>query len=293
MIQFIGKRILRIFEWETQQNVLELYSAIVHPRGKPYFAYWRSQVARNSKYNDPARIIDRLLRYEKIMGNEIPFEGRRVLEIGAGPGLGWVFCALALGAERVYVLEPAFDPSLLVDLSGYLKEHHRYVYRVFGRVSVLEDLLRNGQVNIITNDASHTGLPDGAIDLILSNSVLEHIHNLDDVVKELHRISHPRCVQYHFVDLTDHYKGDDPFSHLYPFHPDYLRRLFARRGLPINLLRASDLGVIFSRYFKVKQTVFFENGSCSSVRQAHNWWKNRYSSDELGIEMLGLEAISI
>ena len=293
MIQVIGKKILRIFQWETQQKVLELYSAIVHPRGKPYFAYRRRQVAGNSKYNDPARLIDRLLRYQKIMGKEIPFAGRTVLEIGAGPDLGWVFCALALGAERYYVLEPSFDPSLLVDLSAYLKEHHRYVHRVFGPVSVLEDMLGSGRVNILKNDASQTGLTDGAIDLIISNSVLEHIHNLDDVVKELQRISHPGCIQYHFVDMTDHYKRDDPFSHLYPFHPDYLRRLFARRGLPINLLRASDLEAIFSRYFKVRETVFFENGSCTSVRDSHNWWKERYSTDELAIEMLGLEAVSI
>ena len=88
MIQLIGKKILRIFQWETQQKVLELYSAIVHPRGKPYFAYRRRQVAGNSKYNDPARLIDRLLRYQKIMGKEIPFAGRTVLEIGAGPDLG-------------------------------------------------------------------------------------------------------------------------------------------------------------------------------------------------------------
>ena len=57
------------------------------------------------------------------------------------------------------------------------------------------------------------------------------------------------------------------------------------------MLRAPDLNTIFSRYFRVRQTVFMENCSYDSIREAHGWWKKRYSAEELGVEIVGIEAI--
>ena len=60
----------------------------------------------------------------------------------------------------------------------------------------------------------------------------------------------------------------------------------------INGLRPSDMRDAFSSLFEVHQTVFFEDTSYSSVQNAHPYWKDRYSQEDLGIEVMALKALS-
>ena len=160
-------------------------------------------------------MVDRLLRYQLCLGENIPFSGRTVLELGAGPLLGWAFVGLALGAKKYYVLEPAFNQKVVTELTRYSREHRRYVSRVLGPVDSVEELLADGRVEVISGLASATGLPDHAVDMIVSNSVLEHIHNLPRATEEFRRITSSSAVQFHFVDLKDHHNTHntgDPFQ---------------------------------------------------------------------------------
>lgn len=287
------RKLLRILDWETQQRLLE-FRALLRSRfeNHKHYDYSFDNVSKSSKHTNPASLIDRLLRYEACLGEKIPFQGRTVLGIGAGPLLGWAFVALALGAKRYYVLEPGLDSELPLKFGNYFEQHRRFVNRTLGTVDELENLIAEQRIQIIAGEAHNTGLPEGSVDLILSNSVLEHINNLPEVAQEFYRISSEQGVQYHFVDLKDHGGGKDPFAQLYPFDLDHLRQLFARRGMKINGLRPSDMRNVFSSLFDVNQSVFFEDSSHPSIRNAHPYWKDRYDEEDLGIEVMALKVLS-
>lgn len=68
-------------------------------------------------------------------------------------------------------------------------------------------------------DARCTGIDDGAIDLMCTTSVLEHIPvaPLQDILRECHRICSRRGVMSHVIDYTDHYAHSDASINIYNF----------------------------------------------------------------------------
>jgi hypothetical protein len=152
----------------------------------------------------------------------------RALELGTGwypiVPIGLWLC----GAERVTTIDknPLLEP-----------ERVRHTVRLYerairtgaldrllpgawaGRVAALRDaaawideeepeaLLARLGVDVIVGDARETGLDDGSIDLVVSNNTFEHVPPdvLLDILREFRRISAPRAVMSHFVDMADHY----------------------------------------------------------------------------------------
>ena len=55
-----------------------------------------------------------------------------------------------------------------------------------------------------------TGLADGEADLVVSNSLLEHVPELDRAVEELARVTRPGGINAHYIDGADHrsYRDD-------------------------------------------------------------------------------------
>ncbi|MGN6167663.1 MAG: class I SAM-dependent methyltransferase [Solirubrobacteraceae bacterium] len=73
------------------------------------------------------------------------------------------------------------------------------------------DLLARVGVRAMVGDARATRLPDGAIELIVSNNTFEHIPAavLQAIMAELRRVAAPPAVMDHFVDISDHYAHFD------------------------------------------------------------------------------------
>jgi SAM-dependent methyltransferase len=86
-----------------------------------------------------------------------------------------------------------------------------------------------------------------AVDLVLSNSVLEHVDGLALVVPQLARAMRPGGRQLHFVDLRDHF-----FK--YPFemlcHSEGIWRRWLNPGSNLNRLRATDYERLFRASFE-------------------------------------------
>lgn len=125
-----------------------------------------------------------------------PLAGRRVLEIGSGAANGVGYALVALGASKVVCHEPyaPFDVGLDAKHLGALVARHPTVkFSVVDRVRSLD------------------GLPDGSIDIVVSNSVLEHVADLPALFRSLARVLTPGGVMVHRVDYRDHF-----FK--YPFH---------------------------------------------------------------------------
>ena len=295
LIKPIFRAAMRLLSFETEQRVREFLAVVLRWTARERFRYSRALVSGLPKHINETSLIDRLLRFQIGIGEEVPFKGRTVLEIGSGPLLGWGMVAIGLGATKVYALEPAFNPSLLNAFGTYFTDHRRQVSRLLGPVDDVQELIRSGRIEVLGAQADRTTLPDASIDLIISNSVIEHILGLDEVLAELARIASPDCVQFHFIDLKDHVGGrsHDPFGTLYAFDPEHRRRMYRRRGSPINMLRTSDIERAFSAHWSVHTTVLFQDAAYPSIRNAHPYWKEHYSAEELGIESLAVKAAKV
>lgn len=166
-------------------------------------------------------------RARAIRGAGRPF-APRVLELGTGwypiVPIGLWLC----GASRVTTLDknPLLEPERVrrtvqmydeAARSGMLDQLLPGVWA--DRVAALRDLaawadeedaealLDRLGVESMVGDARSSGLPTAAYDLLVSNNTFEHVppESLYDILSEFRRLSSPRAVMSHFVDMADHY----------------------------------------------------------------------------------------
>jgi hypothetical protein len=73
------------------------------------------------------------------------------------------------------------------------------------------ELLEPLGVQVLIGDARASGLPEGSVDLFVSNNTFEHIapQVLGEIVAEFKRLAAPGAVMDHFVDMSDHYAHFD------------------------------------------------------------------------------------
>ncbi len=133
----------------------------------------------DSKHFDSAKLIDRRLRYEQATGRRPVWTGKRVLELGGGPVLGWAILAILEGATKYYFLEPAFNPDVLKTdrFQKYFREHLLHIKISTGIESpygCFDDLIADDRIVILKTGAEDTGLPAASVDTIVSNSFFEH-----------------------------------------------------------------------------------------------------------------------
>ena len=212
------------------------------------------------KVDDWRVMVDMLAR----CGAKVP--GARMLEIGTGWYTLFPFALHAAGAAKV----------VTVDLNRYLRpELTRQCVEVLARPAHIEVLaatagvgagdvehrlakvaraLASGaDVTAATDgvveyhapaDASATSLADGAIDIVFSNSVLEHVPGpvIAAIFAEARRLLPAGGVMIHGVNCGDHYAyGDDAINQLH--YLSYSSARWAKwqnRFLYQNRLRAPD-----------------------------------------------------
>jgi hypothetical protein len=116
----------------------------------------------------------------------------------------------------------------------------------------------------------------GPVDIVLSQSCLEHVFPLEATVAKLASIQNARTRFLHLVDFGNHYPTGNPFEGLYDQPPaEYL----ARRGKAINLLRAPDVQGLFTRQGIPAQTI--PSRSIAYNGFIHPWWRERYAEAAL------------
>jgi len=94
--------------------------------------------------------------------------GLDILEIGCGPGYFTIPTAKMAEDSNVYALD--LSPLMIKNVKKKVKKHG----------------LEN--VKTITSTANNTGLDDESIDLIFCIDVLSDITDIDDTLREMHRI---------------------------------------------------------------------------------------------------------
>ena len=148
------------------------------------FSRWLPYYAPSVNEEHSERIVG---EYARLLGQAgIVFAGRRVLEVGAGRTNGVGYGLLAEGAAAVYLLEPfvAFDPV---------------------RDEAIRSTARRIDFSKTRRVQNFAAIESASIDLLLSNSVLEHVHDLHGFFADCRRVLAPGGVMLHKVDYRDHF----------------------------------------------------------------------------------------
>jgi len=183
-LEYVSLRLVR--RYLLSDSVLLRYGA--------YLPYYRT----NRNQSNPATLIDdysRLLERRGWRASDC-----RVLEVGVGRtnSTGYEMAA-RFGLRTLDAFEP------FVELSS--REDARFLRDVAARYGLEPEVLRRRVRRI----ADLKALPAAGTDLILSNSVLEHVSDPRALFADFRRLLRPGGAMLHLVDYRDHF-----FK--YPFH---------------------------------------------------------------------------
>jgi SAM-dependent methyltransferase len=157
--------------------------------------------------------------------NRANLEGLTMLEIGTGWYPTFPVCLILAGAQRVYTVDlnrhlngpltmrmlGAMEAHLhrIANLSGQPVERVRETYDRLRRAGGLEELLRvaNIEYHAPQNAAELDWIPADSLDIVYSNSVLEHVFpaEIPRLMSESWRVLKPDGLQLHEVACNDHY----------------------------------------------------------------------------------------
>lgn len=165
-------------------------------------------------------------------------EGKTYLEFGCGglnPG-GTGVAMLLAGAQKYYSLDldaiesiPAATRALYTVACAALTDTEGAVFRapateLLDRIASfdLKKIAAGDATGVDTSRIQHiqkpiqeSGLATGEIDVVCSNSVYEHLTDLDTITAELARVMKPGGLAVHAIDGYDHrYYGDPSMSPL-------------------------------------------------------------------------------
>jgi SAM-dependent methyltransferase len=187
----------------------------------------------------PAEAAQRFLGALKATGQSLG--GCRVLLFGYGGNFGVGLALLRAGARHVVLLDPYAVPLAGVNLALAAKGNPYLT--ISG-----SQALPNPEWMTVVDAPLGRYLADGGhpVDLVFSNSVLEHVDRLDAVVPQLARVTAPGGQQFHFIDMRDHF-FKHPFEML--CHSERAWRGFLNPGSNLNRLRAPDYERLFRRSF--------------------------------------------
>lgn len=241
----------------------------------------------SSKHGRGIRFAELLLRQEAVVQRHmtwkpLDFEGRRVVEIGCGPLAGFGPLALFCGAELFESAEPEWDAELFFSAEirdRYLRMFHADLCGLYGPRMDFNTFMGLLDKRIVVHRSSFETAPiAGPVDVVLSQSCLEHVFPADAIVAKLAAIQNGATRFLHLVDFGNHYPTGNPFDGLYEQPPaDYIER----RGKAINLLRMPDVEQAFTNHGILAAIIPSRVMQETYSGTVHPWWRERYDDKAL------------
>jgi len=237
--------------------------------------------------------------------------GSRFLEMGSGWYPTFPFCLYIAGADRVETvdLNRHMKPDLTVECAIRIERKITEIAEVVGRPAaelfaiqqaLVAALQRGASLEEASGgvihyrapaDASDTRLPDASIDVVFSNSVLEHVPAavIAACFREGRRILRPGGVAFHSVNCGDHYAYvDRAINQLnYLRYSDDEWEVWNNKFLYQNRLRAIDFTTMATEAgFAIEvDTSRPHPGRLAELAEipVHPAFAARYSRDQLAI----------
>ena len=186
---------------------------------------------------------DAIHRYQTCLAErDLSLKGKRVMVFGYGGRFDIGLSLLDAGVGSVVLFEKYAQPdhahnqALLPRYHPYLTQEGNQVRPSGAKLSLLEADIRE----IASADLA-------PFDLIVSNSVYEHLDDVEEITRALAALTKPDGLQIHFVDLRDHF-----FK--YPFEMLCYSETAWRRWLNPssnhNRYRVWDYRQVFERHFE-------------------------------------------
>lgn len=173
------------------------------------------------------KVDDWRLMMGHLRASSMPLKGKTFLEMGTGWYPTFPFCLYLAGANRIYTLDlnPYLKPEMTIQLADRLEAHTPLIAKESGRTDAEVDLAQLALVQALKEgksvseatkgaihykapaDAANTKLPDASVDVVFSNSVLEHVPGpvIEACFTEAMRILKPGGIVFHSVNCGDHY----------------------------------------------------------------------------------------
>jgi SAM-dependent methyltransferase len=205
-----------------------------------------------------------------------PVTGAAYLELGCGSvnplSLGLVFLAAGASAYTAVDIEEVQDPAraargmarlvdmLMADPSGILLDLPISRDQIQANLHDVDvAALRGGdlsgagpRLNVVCSPASSLPSATGSVDVVLSNSFLEHVDDLDAVLAEIARVTAVGGFGVHQIDGVDHRSYADPDVGPH----DFLRDPPAAMAHGSNRVRVLEFPEHFARHhFTVQQVL--------------------------------------
>jgi hypothetical protein len=191
--------------------------------------------------SDPETAASRYVQAFTEKGMSIP--GKRVLVFGYGGRFAIGVELLKRGALHVVLSDHFISLDNERNL-GLLPKYTHYLGMENGTIRPRPEFmtLLHGDIRKAEIQAQVS-----AVDCVLSNSVYEHLDDVDGITRALTALTRPNGLHLHYVDLRDHY-----FK--YPFemlaYPSRIWNSFLNPTSNLNRFRLGDYRNIFTKYFK-------------------------------------------
>lgn len=187
----------------------------------------------------PAAATRRFLDVLKAAGDTIA--GRRVLIFGYGGRFDVGVELLKAGARHLVLVDPYAPP---LPASKLAPGSAASPYLTISGSRVVPD----PRWLTVLNAPLDSYLAGGGepVDLVFSNSVMEHVDDVARTARDLARVTAPGGQNFHFIDLRDHF-FKHPFEML--CYSERQWRQFLNPGSNLNRLRAWDYERLFSACF--------------------------------------------
>jgi SAM-dependent methyltransferase len=221
--------------WRVKGGIQKLLGRVPYGERVHYELQKRVGGLRSFDRELTAKIEDWRLMVGHLRTSGFPVAGTRFLEMGTGWYPTFPFCLFLGGAKSVITvdLNRYLKPELSLRMTAALAKFLPVIAEATGRAESelageqreLEAAVRRGASleaatrGVVTyqapSDASATGLPGGSLDVVFSNSVLEHVPGpvIERCFTESRRILRSGGVIFHSVNCGDHYAYADRKIH--------------------------------------------------------------------------------
>jgi hypothetical protein len=217
--------------WKLKARV-QNFVALIPSRLSYATYYWLQRHFGGLRQVDPRRRLAAGIEiWRRIQRTGHSARGKVLFEVGTGhiplvPLAYWL-----MGAEKTITIDlnPYLKADLVEESVAYITRHSDEILTMFGSLSDTErfkqlvtygrgsrfnlsDFLAMCSIEYIApGDAASTTLDDQSVDFHTSTMVFEHIPlpQLEDILREGHRIIRPSGLFAHYIDYSDHFAHTD------------------------------------------------------------------------------------
>lgn len=212
-------------DWRVKGVVQKVLSGVPGGRRLNSALQWRFGGLRRFDENVDTKVVaDWLVLAAYLRDLRVPIAGRTFMEIGTGWFPTLPLCFALAGASRCLtfdvnrLLDWRLTQRMLVPMAKHLESISHTLqlplheiqerWRQLSTARSLDDFLeRTGIEYRAPADAANTALEAHSVDVVFSNSVLEHVEpaTIRALMRESRRILRPGGVAVHSVNCGDHY----------------------------------------------------------------------------------------